>query len=745
MMPLRRGLILILLAFLAGGFSPVLRQGDRGLAAEHLSTPELIEVDYKAGKITADQRLLYLLYAVYDYDALPRPYQSEVAWYGTQTVLELKQKYEEMDRNSMRPVGFLAAEFKRLLAPQAIDALCDVADGPNTVNTTNFRVSYGTIGGGLSISNYTNALETAYSVLVSSYGWPKPPYKSNNSFGLYPVQISSLGGGLYGYVTVTSSATYTGIIGDNPNTSAIETQAAASCMVLNSNYSGFPGGALFSLQVTTAHEFTHSIQFGVGDPAPDEDLMWLESTAAYAEDEVYDNANDNYQYLYPDFNSCLGQYTGNEYSNWLFFRYVAEASGGANKAGGGEDVIQGLFQNVAQGQSAMNALNNVLSPRCSSLADIFHSYAIASKFMKTCPTGAPYCFEEGSAYISAKGGLPGLHGSITGVGGSFNGSVKDHYGLNWVGLPTSGTYSISLQNTGGGQLRASIVAETASGLTVTHMPAIVGMGNSTTLPAYQVPAGATKVVAVITNQSQPSADPITCTSHSYTLSVGIASTMPTLPPPTVYLPLISRCNLYESQSEPPPPPPAASMQGKVTSQGVAQANRAVDLRYYNGASWSTYSTDTTDGGGNYEFTSLPPLSSGQSMLARWTNSSESAGYLWGWWCNAITSSSPSSAYTCNFDLKDIPLLAPASGTSTSLPRTFYWTPRGFSGETYEFDLYNEDGSKWYYVNAPLGDRYTLTSLPSGFSYGTTYYWEVWVYNSNGFGISLGFNSIIFNP
>ena len=47
-------------------------------AGNKLSTPELIEQDFVTGKITAEQRLLYLAYALYDYKSLPSQYDSNV-------------------------------------------------------------------------------------------------------------------------------------------------------------------------------------------------------------------------------------------------------------------------------------------------------------------------------------------------------------------------------------------------------------------------------------------------------------------------------------------------------------------------------------------------------------------------------------------------------------------------------------------------------------------------------------------
>ena len=49
-----------------------------------------------------------------------------------------------------------------------------------------------------------------------------------------------------------------------------------------------------SLRVTAAHEFFHAIQFAYD---VNEDIWFMEGTATWVEDEVYDSINDNYQFL----------------------------------------------------------------------------------------------------------------------------------------------------------------------------------------------------------------------------------------------------------------------------------------------------------------------------------------------------------------------------------------------------------------------------------------------------------------
>ena len=56
-----------------------------------LSTPALIDQALAQGEITAEERLLYLAYAVYEYESLPMQFHSNVGWRGTDTVRELYQ------------------------------------------------------------------------------------------------------------------------------------------------------------------------------------------------------------------------------------------------------------------------------------------------------------------------------------------------------------------------------------------------------------------------------------------------------------------------------------------------------------------------------------------------------------------------------------------------------------------------------------------------------------------------------
>ena len=501
-----------------------------------LSTPELIDQALAAGRISADQRLLYLAFAVYQPESLPVEYQSNVGWYGTHVVAEVQQAWQEAKLQPQVNASAVINELNQML-PAAAGTVCDQPDGPDNDSTSpTFYINYDatTIDSTLTVADYRQALDDTFALEVTSYGWAKPPICDTNCGNgappdnKYPVQIADLGSGLYGYVT--TGGDYGGWYsngGDNPNTPETETDSLTSCMVLNSEYTTNGLGGLPGLQVTAAHEYVHAIQNGYGDPNG-QDLLWWESIAAYMEDEVLDSSNDNYQYLWPTWTESLGNWPAdNHYAVWILYRYAAEHNGGTNLAGGGEDVIQDIWKGIAAGQWAMVAFNDALVNVSSNLADTFHNYAIASRFLKSCPESGIYCYEEAADYVNYMGGTPDNHDAITTIPDTISTDMLDNYSINWIGLPTSGPYQVTLENTStSGQLRASIVADPTGDRTgtldVQALPAVVNAGESTTL-CYTPPTGAASVVTVITNQFQAASDPAVANLDTYSFGVDASS------------------------------------------------------------------------------------------------------------------------------------------------------------------------------------------------------------------------------
>jgi hypothetical protein len=175
--------------------------------------------------------------------------------------------------------------------------------------------------------------DTVWNTEITTLGFrpPKPDLTSTNhgpsgGIDIYLAQIGD--DGLYGYCTT-----------DDPNvdpaTGYRYWDMSAFCVVDN-DFAEL--GGLPAMQVTLAHEFFHAVQFAydIG-----EDVWFMESTATWIEDEVFDDSNDNVNYLdvspigkprtpLDSNNTAFGVY-----GDWIFFRFVSElfATAGVHDTG----------------------------------------------------------------------------------------------------------------------------------------------------------------------------------------------------------------------------------------------------------------------------------------------------------------------------------------------------------------------------------------------------------------------------
>ncbi len=62
-----------------------------------------------------------------------------------------------------------------------------------------------------------------------------------------------------------------------------------------------------------------------GSNVPDDNL--IEGSSTWMEDEVFDSSNDNYNYLWPTFSMCMGEYTDSPYPYWITLRGLTERYG----------------------------------------------------------------------------------------------------------------------------------------------------------------------------------------------------------------------------------------------------------------------------------------------------------------------------------------------------------------------------------------------------------------------------------
>lgn len=512
---MRRAAIAVAGSLLLFGITPVTHAQEA--ASARRSTPELIERAVGRGEVGRGRADLLLAYALARPDRLPERYRGSVPWDGTLPLLHLRERLAAAPPSPERDAA------QEVLA--ASIASCDGGfTVTNSLPSAHFYMEYGTIAAPLDANGYSTSLETAWTKEVDTFGWAAPPVAPSPAPNdKYHVIVGDLGPNLYGYVS--SGGDHAGLVGNNPNTSWNDVDAYASCMVLNEDYTTFPSLPQVSLDSTTAHEFNHSLQFGYGGLTGSNvpDPAFTEGGATWMEDEVFDAANDNYNYLWPTFTQSMGVYTASPYPYWITFRGLTERYG-TGTGQGGEQVMQDFWELTSKGTgNNLSAMQAALVNRGTTLGEAYHAYAIAVKFNKACGVGynLPHCFEEGPAYVNIADST-----STTSTA-----TVADNYALRWLSLPTAnGAYDVTLQNThSGGILRGSVVCESASTLDVIGFPQVVGAGASTVVAGLD-PTGCSSVVAVVTNEFQSAPNPNSTNSfpRSFTVSTAAAGSNVTL-------------------------------------------------------------------------------------------------------------------------------------------------------------------------------------------------------------------------
>ncbi|WP_322936695.1 MXAN_6640 family putative metalloprotease [Nocardioides bizhenqiangii] len=184
----------------------------------------------------------------------------------------------------------------------------------------------GSDGDGSTVPTYVNrVLNTIQRVnndyVAAGYRRPKSDGTAGGGTGKVDIYIGDLGanGGLYGFCSTDRPRVL-----DAPD----DYSKAAFCALDNDYRPGqFPTNTpLENMQVTAAHEYFHAVQFGYDFY---EDGWILESTATWAEDELFDDVNDNRNYLPTSPlrrpHVPLDTFGGNfHYGTWIWWRYLTE-------------------------------------------------------------------------------------------------------------------------------------------------------------------------------------------------------------------------------------------------------------------------------------------------------------------------------------------------------------------------------------------------------------------------------------
>ena len=212
--------------------------------------------------------------------------------------------------------------------------------------------------------------------VAAGYRAPKGDGALGGGSNTTDIYIADIGDdGLYGYCTSDQNI---------PNNGPFN--AWAYC-VLDNDYAAdeFPTNTpIENLQVTVAHEYFHAVQFGY-DIA--EDSWFLEATAAWVEDIMYDSVDDNLQYLRQSplrlprvpMDTFGGSF---HYGIWIFFRYLSERYN--ELQGGLPTVVRDMIRKTdgsagAQDLTSIEAVKSVLKARGADFPSLFAKFSSANR------------------------------------------------------------------------------------------------------------------------------------------------------------------------------------------------------------------------------------------------------------------------------------------------------------------------------------------------------------------------------
>lgn len=201
--------------------------------------------------------------------------------------------------------------------------------------------------------DYVDALadicDSVYNKMINVMGYPTPPvdgFYPDGGDDRYDIYLKNLGGAIYGCVFVDS------LYIDGPGT-----LRATSFMELDRDYqmiSTYKDRPLDAVRVTAAHEFFHSVQFGMDvtetEYNPRGDITaryWMEMSAVWMEEQIYDDINDYRYYLpyyFDDPRNSIQQFRSygdyHPYASAIFPMFLSEKYG--------QDIIRDIWVRCAE-------------------------------------------------------------------------------------------------------------------------------------------------------------------------------------------------------------------------------------------------------------------------------------------------------------------------------------------------------------------------------------------------------------
>jgi hypothetical protein len=397
----------------------------------------LIEKEYQENKLSLDQRCLYLIYGLRNYDNLPQRFKifkEEELKCGTPLIIEVKRNWDKLSQETKEEINQL------LMRPPK----------PFTYRTTNFVIHYDTAGAypvyhhwedvdpADGVPDYVNRvgeyMERSWYVEIDSMGYYAPPFDgTEGGDSLYDVYIDVP----LGYAAP-----------EDPSSQYPDRPYAMTSYIDIGNdlrISRYPDDPLPFCKATCSHELFHACQFVFTGQIwyPEDYTSWLyESCSNWIEESVWDELNDVYYYLNSylpvSYQSLYHESGRHMYASWIWNQYLSENFG--------RDILHSIWLKHME-TFACAAVDSVLARDFgTTMNDQFQEFAVWNWFTNGRDDGNHY--SEGAFFFPQDTVVyVATHSSYPASGTIGAASAAESYGANYILFETStadtGTYQLT--------------------------------------------------------------------------------------------------------------------------------------------------------------------------------------------------------------------------------------------------------------------------------------------------------------
>jgi hypothetical protein len=215
-------------------------------------------------------------------------------------------------------------------------------------------------------------------------GFDPPPLNPNNDHDLYEIYIEYLSPSYFGLA-----------FGEGSGESCygfIKMRNSYTASQFNNHT------VLENIQVTAVHEFFHAIQFGYNCY---ERFWFMEASAVWSEDELYDEINDHYRYMPSWFDNpdkAIDDESSHMYGSFIYFQYIDEHMGG-------RETIRKSWEYSRVYASPVNdisflAIDAALKENNYSFEMAYNQMRIANQILSSSENALEYSYEEADGYLT---------------------------------------------------------------------------------------------------------------------------------------------------------------------------------------------------------------------------------------------------------------------------------------------------------------------------------------------------------